>query len=184
MRDPARIPLILARLQRLWEANPDLRLGQLILADPLAHSGSSKPEGSSNDIVVWRLFNIEDDMLLTGLEDRLKKPSEACGRCGRPEELGCCAKGPPEPAMSRSMQKRLAVQQLLGEAGLGPALTQEMSERAGPAARAFGWTDVRPYKLDGGEARLRFDCSRCDASEVWGPGSDKLPVHACIMEAL
>jgi hypothetical protein len=30
MRDPKRIPKILARLRKIWEANPDLRLGQLI----------------------------------------------------------------------------------------------------------------------------------------------------------
>lgn len=30
MRNPKRIPEILKRLQKLWEKNPDLRLGQLI----------------------------------------------------------------------------------------------------------------------------------------------------------
>ncbi len=30
MRDPKRIPEILQRLQKLWELNPDMRLGQLI----------------------------------------------------------------------------------------------------------------------------------------------------------
>lgn len=30
MRDPKRIPKILKRLQKLWELNPDMRLGQLI----------------------------------------------------------------------------------------------------------------------------------------------------------
>jgi hypothetical protein len=30
MREPERIPLILERLKKIWEANPDLRLGQLI----------------------------------------------------------------------------------------------------------------------------------------------------------
>jgi hypothetical protein len=30
MRDPARIPKILARLQVVWEDHPDMRLGQLI----------------------------------------------------------------------------------------------------------------------------------------------------------
>src|SRR5437879_1549325 len=31
-RDPNRIPIILAELQQLWTANPDLRLGQLLCA--------------------------------------------------------------------------------------------------------------------------------------------------------
>ena len=30
MRDPKRIPKILQKLQKIWEASPDLRLGQLI----------------------------------------------------------------------------------------------------------------------------------------------------------
>lgn len=31
MRDPDRIPVILAQIEQLWERYPDLRLGQLIL---------------------------------------------------------------------------------------------------------------------------------------------------------
>lgn len=31
MRDPNRIPEILETVKTLWEANPDLRLGQLII---------------------------------------------------------------------------------------------------------------------------------------------------------
>ncbi len=31
MRDPKRIPRILHEIQRVWEAFPDLRLGQLLL---------------------------------------------------------------------------------------------------------------------------------------------------------
>lgn len=30
MRDPKRIPVILEELRKYWEANPDLRLGQII----------------------------------------------------------------------------------------------------------------------------------------------------------
>ena len=30
MRDPARIPVLLERLRLVWEANPDLRLGQMV----------------------------------------------------------------------------------------------------------------------------------------------------------
>ena len=31
MRDPTRIPRILRKLQAYWEANPDLRLGQIVM---------------------------------------------------------------------------------------------------------------------------------------------------------
>jgi len=30
MRDPKRIPKVLAKIQAYWERNPDLRLGQLV----------------------------------------------------------------------------------------------------------------------------------------------------------
>jgi len=30
MRDPKRIPVLLAKIQAFWEKNPDLRLGQLV----------------------------------------------------------------------------------------------------------------------------------------------------------
>ena len=30
MRDPNRIPEILAKIEKIWKANPELRLGQLI----------------------------------------------------------------------------------------------------------------------------------------------------------
>lgn len=32
MRDPTRIPRILAKLQAYWEANPDVRLGQIVMS--------------------------------------------------------------------------------------------------------------------------------------------------------
>lgn len=40
MRSPARIPLVLAVLQRAWEKAPDMRLGQIILSTRL-HEGDS-----------------------------------------------------------------------------------------------------------------------------------------------
>jgi uncharacterized protein YihD (DUF1040 family) len=30
MRDPSRIPIIIAALQEYWEKNPDMRLGQMV----------------------------------------------------------------------------------------------------------------------------------------------------------
>ena len=55
MRNPARIPKILKELKRVWEASPDLRLGQLLNA---AGSFSS----SMVDVPL-----LEDDDLLEGL---------------------------------------------------------------------------------------------------------------------
>ena len=52
MRSADRIPNILARLNKIWEKYPDLRLGQLLLncfSDPL-------------------LYYIEDDKLIESLE--------------------------------------------------------------------------------------------------------------------
>lgn len=67
-RDPNRIPLILARLQRAWEACPDMRLGQLILVAP------------------GDLFNIEDEELLIRIErviapENIVKPAISEGGC-------------------------------------------------------------------------------------------------------
>lgn len=55
MRDPNRIPIILAELQKIWEAHPDMRLGQLLenILPPLELSD---------------LYNIEDDKLIAFLD--------------------------------------------------------------------------------------------------------------------
>lgn len=55
MRDKNRIPKILNELKRIWEANPDFRLGQLIVI-------ATKPKNPSPSV-----FNIEDEELLKGL---------------------------------------------------------------------------------------------------------------------
>lgn len=53
-RDPGRIPLILATLREVWERNPDLRLGQMVM--------NVCPAGDhSNDCHVYYM---EDDELL------------------------------------------------------------------------------------------------------------------------
>lgn len=54
-RDPKRIPRILAKLEKVWKKNPDLRLGQLI---------TNCWTNSSNV-----LFYVEDDVLEKGLDD-------------------------------------------------------------------------------------------------------------------
>ena len=54
-RDPARIPETLQQLQQLWEAYPDLRLGQLLMN--FVAPAASCPE----------LHTIEDDELVRKL---------------------------------------------------------------------------------------------------------------------
>lgn len=63
MRDPNRIPRILAKLQRVWEAAPDLRLGQLITN---THRKSSVPAD---------MFNVEDDKLEISLDREIETMS-------------------------------------------------------------------------------------------------------------
>lgn len=58
MRDPKRIPIILAELQKIWEKQPDLRLGQLIFN-----------AGFSNDAP---LFYCEDESLMESLRELSK----------------------------------------------------------------------------------------------------------------
>lgn len=60
MRDPARIPLILAKLEKAWLAAPDLRLGQLI--DNILHRANCDHP-----------FYIEDDKMEAAIDDWLKK---------------------------------------------------------------------------------------------------------------
>ncbi|WP_405562395.1 hypothetical protein [Polaribacter sp. Asnod6-C07] len=55
MRDKNRIPKILSELERIWKANPDFRLGQLIICG--TKTKKSNPE----------VFYIEDENLLEGL---------------------------------------------------------------------------------------------------------------------
>lgn len=55
MRDPERIPVLLAAIEEYWTRNPDLRLGQLIVGV----SGRFDP------------FFLEDEELLKRLEDAL-----------------------------------------------------------------------------------------------------------------
>ncbi len=55
MREKARIKPILLELQEIWEQNPDLRLGQLMVI-------ATRPTDPCPEV-----FNIEDDQLLDGL---------------------------------------------------------------------------------------------------------------------
>jgi len=56
MRDPKRIATVLEALRQAWEQQPDLRLGQLLVIAAMPREPC--PE----------LFNVEDQVLLQGLE--------------------------------------------------------------------------------------------------------------------
>lgn len=55
MRDPARIEQVLAAVKAVWEQEPDLRLGQLLVI-------ATRPKEPCPEV-----FHIEDDALLRGL---------------------------------------------------------------------------------------------------------------------
>lgn len=57
MRDINRIKPLIHRLEQLWLQNPDFRLGQLVMV--IARTGEVNPE----------LFNMEDDVMLSKLEE-------------------------------------------------------------------------------------------------------------------
>ena len=57
MRDPARIPKILEKVRRIWEAEPDLRLGQLIWNAKMA-----------SRYHVFETDQMEDEMIEEGLD--------------------------------------------------------------------------------------------------------------------
>ena len=56
-RDAQRIPVVLSEIQKVWEKNPDLRLGQLLM------------NCCPNENV---LYNIEDDKLLERIREVYK----------------------------------------------------------------------------------------------------------------
>lgn len=59
-RDPERIPRVLGKLALLWEASPDLRLGQLLVN----LTGSPDP------------FYVEDDRLESAIDAELERQTK------------------------------------------------------------------------------------------------------------
>jgi uncharacterized protein YihD (DUF1040 family) len=59
MRDPKRIEAVLERVREVWERNPDLRLGQIVI--------NAAKAASYQDLSQSRLFYIEDEQLLEGI---------------------------------------------------------------------------------------------------------------------
>jgi uncharacterized protein YihD (DUF1040 family) len=68
MRDPARIDRVLEALSAYWHANPDLRLCQIIGNFANSSGSYDKPEVST------RIYNTEDEQVLTYLQSRMKEP--------------------------------------------------------------------------------------------------------------
>jgi uncharacterized protein YihD (DUF1040 family) len=68
MRDPERIDRILALLAEHWKANPDLRLGQIVVN--AARGVRSWPD----------VFNVEDEIIERGLRDGASPV--VCSLCG------------------------------------------------------------------------------------------------------
>lgn len=65
MRDPNRIPTVLAALERVWYRYPDLRLGQLVVnASSVADPSNPGPKDP---------FYCEDDQMLLGLKRLTEK---------------------------------------------------------------------------------------------------------------
>ena len=65
MRDINRIPKILKRLDELWESNPDLRLGQLILN---VFHNKKHIMGKETNPIFENFYNIEDEEFIDSLE--------------------------------------------------------------------------------------------------------------------
>ena len=59
MRDPSRIEEILVLLKKYWEANPDLRLGQIL--------------ENVASILNQRAFYMEDNLVIKFLKERTEK---------------------------------------------------------------------------------------------------------------
>jgi hypothetical protein len=70
MRDPTRIPKVLATLEKIWRDDPDARLGQLVVA---------ATNLSGRQVVCPEVFYVEDDEMLRGLEELARrKQNEQC----------------------------------------------------------------------------------------------------------
>lgn len=77
MRDPARIPIVLDVIRKVWEKHPDLRLGQLIVDVTPRERFGSDPFFMEDDLLIEELvkfakstkfqYPMEDDLLIEEL---------------------------------------------------------------------------------------------------------------------
>ena len=67
MRDPARIDKVLGLIRSIWKANPELRLGQLLMT---AASKTQAAQTLQNPCP--EVFYMEDDLLLQKLKEMNK----------------------------------------------------------------------------------------------------------------
>lgn len=92
-RDPARIDIVLAALRAYWLANPDLRLGQIVVN---AASGGD-PFSVEDEVLMgaWPVFPETPASDLVGLAARgqADRPARSCTACAHyrdgDEEWGC-----------------------------------------------------------------------------------------------
>jgi len=69
MRDPKRIKAVLAAVERIWQASPDLRLCQLIL-----NIRKSWDDELSAAVDLEDLYPLEDDQLVQRLQEHYRPP--------------------------------------------------------------------------------------------------------------
>jgi hypothetical protein len=67
-RDPNRIPILMEKINLLWEAQPQWRFGQLV--ENACFMGIKKQSGikSSEPSASFNIFNIQDDIFELGLD--------------------------------------------------------------------------------------------------------------------
>lgn len=68
MRDPNRIPRILAEIQRIWKRYPDLRLGQLLENGKYNIDDADRMKASVTPTFQQDLFYLEDEELVANLK--------------------------------------------------------------------------------------------------------------------
>jgi len=65
VRNPDRIEVVLEVLRKVWKANPDLRLGQI-----LVNAGDYHRQDSHHRTTAEDLFSIEDGPLVKAMEEQ------------------------------------------------------------------------------------------------------------------
>lgn len=84
MRDPTRIPRILAKLATAWEASPDLRLGQLVenivwkeakTRTLIINARQMGKTQMRQEYLAHPVFSVEDDRFETALDRWIAEPT-------------------------------------------------------------------------------------------------------------
>lgn len=111
MRDPNRIPIVLAAVERAWREHPDLRLGQ-VLTNAVIHE---------RPFAAWRdLFIIEDDVLLQRLTDAYDLKLDDDAKTFVKDEPEARATGWAEAMKIMDENVIPAIRKLFNDRGAGP----------------------------------------------------------------